>query len=87
MAEYVRLKGEDMSSTYTLREDSTVLVTYTNGSEEGTFTFDGKVVEILLGSSRYRFYYEADSQTLTRTKEATDEVITYLKTNRYKPFL
>lgn len=77
IAEYSELKRENISNSYTLREDGTVALSFINESVEGTYTFDGTAVEALFGASRYRLVYDADQQTLTRTKESTDEVLTY----------
>ncbi len=77
VAEYSERMHEDISNTYTFREDGTVILSYMNQSLEGTYTYDGQSIETLFGGSRYHLVYEAG--TLTRTKEATDELITYQK--------
>lgn len=77
--EYSERMHEDISNTYTLREDGTVILSFMDKSLEGTYTYDGNAVEALFGGSRYRLVYDAKAATLTRVKEATDEVITYRK--------
>ena len=79
IGEYSDLKREDFSSTYTIQPDGTVILSNNSQSLEGTYSFDGKAVEALFGKYHYRLMYDAQANTLTRTKEATDEVITYRK--------